>query len=227
MMGHIRLGTLPRTKKWDQVVHLISGRANVEHIAAASAEAAERGLERASNDEGLAQAVWLLTQLPQAARHGDFSKRLWKLGLRVSSRPTLVEIVASLTQAIDAHLQETGKRSDFGELALHAASQTIASLAGQELHARRPGYASTRRRRRYPAAASLGDLELGAAKFAGMPVGGSDLVLKTAMQSKQSGGWPLRLVFSDLCESTSFRAAPAISPLAWISTEGNPTNGGR
>jgi hypothetical protein len=133
MMGRIRLGTLPRTKKWDQVVHLISGGANVEHIAAASAEAAERGLERASNDEGLAQAVWLLTQLPQAARHSDFSERLWKLGLRVSSRPTLLEIAASLTQAIDAHLQATGKRSDFGELALHAASQTIASLAGQQL----------------------------------------------------------------------------------------------
>jgi hypothetical protein len=133
MMGHIRLGTLPRTKKWDQVVHLISGGADVERIAAASAEAAEHGLERASRDEGLAQAIWLLTQLPQAARHSDFSERLWKLGLRVSSRPTLVEIVVSLTQAIDAHLQETGKRSDFGELALHAASQTIATLAGQEL----------------------------------------------------------------------------------------------
>jgi hypothetical protein len=135
-MGHIRLGTLPRTRKWNQVVHLISSGANVEHIAAASADAAERGLEHASNDEGLAHAVWLLTQLPQAARHADFSERLWELGLRVSSRPTLVEIVASLTQAIDAHLQETGKRSDFGELALHAASQTIASVAGQGLPSR-------------------------------------------------------------------------------------------
>jgi hypothetical protein len=132
-MGHIRLGTLPTTKKWIQVVHLISGGANVEHVAAASADAAERGLERASNDEGLAQAVWLLTQLPQAARETNFSQRLWELGLRVSSRPTLVEIVVALTQAIDVHLQETGKRTDFSELALHAASQTLASLAGQEL----------------------------------------------------------------------------------------------
>jgi hypothetical protein len=132
-MGHIRLGTLPRTKKWTQVVHLISGGADVEHIAAASADAAERGLERASEDEGLAQAFWLLTQLPQAARHVNFSEQLWELGLNVSSRPTLVEIVVALTQAIDAHLQDTGKRSDFSELAQQAASQTIASLAGQGL----------------------------------------------------------------------------------------------
>jgi hypothetical protein len=132
-MGHIRLGTLPRTQKWNQVVRLISGGAGVEHIAAASADAAQRGLERASDDEGLAQAFWLLTQLPQAARQGDFSERLWELGLKVSSRPTLVEIVVALTQAIDVHLQETGKRSDFSELAQHAASQSIASLAGQAL----------------------------------------------------------------------------------------------
>jgi hypothetical protein len=47
-MGHIRLGTLPKTQKWKQVVSLIAGGAKVDGIAAASAEAAENGLERAS-----------------------------------------------------------------------------------------------------------------------------------------------------------------------------------
>src|SRR5829696_4484940 len=132
-MGHIRLGTLPKTQKWNHVVSLIAGGADVERIATASADAAEHGLERASQDEGLAHAFWLLTQIPQAARQSNFSERLWELGLTVSSKPTLLEIVAAFTRAVDGHVRGSGKRSDLGELAQHSASETLASLAGREL----------------------------------------------------------------------------------------------
>jgi hypothetical protein len=47
-MGHVRLGALPKTHKWEQVVGLIAAGADVGRIAAASADAAEHGLERAS-----------------------------------------------------------------------------------------------------------------------------------------------------------------------------------
>ena len=40
-MGHIRLGRLPRTWKWQQVVALLAEAASVDRIAAASADAAE------------------------------------------------------------------------------------------------------------------------------------------------------------------------------------------
>src|SRR5215470_3389488 len=123
-MGHIRLGTLPKTQKWNQVVSLIAGGADVERIAAASADAAEHGLERASQDEGLAHAFWLLTQIPQAARQSNFSERLWELGLNVSSKPSLLEIVAAFTRAVDRHLRESCGRSDLGEMAQHAACET-------------------------------------------------------------------------------------------------------
>jgi hypothetical protein len=133
-MGHKRLGTLPRTQKWERVVGLIAGGADVERIAAASADAAEHGLQRASDDQGLAHAFWLLTQIPQAARQVNFVDRLWELGLNVSSsRPTLLEIVAAFTSAVDRHVSESGKRSDLGEMAQHAAAETLTSLAGREL----------------------------------------------------------------------------------------------
>jgi hypothetical protein len=133
-MGHIRLGTLPKTQKWNQVVSLITAGADVERIAAASADAAEHGLELASRDEGLAYAFWLLTQIPLAARRSNFSERLWELGLNVSSsRPTLLEIVAAFTSAVDRYVHKQGKRSDLGEMAQLAASETLASLAGREL----------------------------------------------------------------------------------------------
>src|ERR1700730_3133336 len=132
-MGHIRLRTLPRTQKWNQVVSLIAGGPDVERIAAARPDAAEHGLERASQDEGLAHAFWLLTQIPQAAQQPNFSERLWELGLNVSSKPTLLDIVAAFTRAVDGHVSEGGKRSDLGEMAQHAASETLASLVGWEL----------------------------------------------------------------------------------------------
>jgi len=133
-MGHIRLGTLPKTQKWNQVVSLITAGADVARIAAASADAAEHALEPASQDEGLAHAFWLLAQIPLAARQPNFSERLRELGLNVSnSRPTLLEIVAAFTSAVDRYVHEQGKRSDLGEMAQLAASETLASLAGREL----------------------------------------------------------------------------------------------
>jgi hypothetical protein len=132
-MGHIRLGTLPKTHKWNHVVNLIAGGADVGRVAAASADAAEHGLERASHDEGLAHAFWLLTQIPQVARRENFSERLRELGLTVSSKPTLLEIVTAFTRAVDGHVSESGGRSDLGEMAQHAASETLASVAGREL----------------------------------------------------------------------------------------------
>jgi hypothetical protein len=133
-MGHIRLGTLPKTQKWNQVVSLIAGGADVPRIAAASADAAEHSLERASQDEGLAHSFWLLTQIPQAARYPNFSERLWELGLTgLSSKPTLFEIVAAFTSAVDRHVRERGKRTDLGEMAQHAASETLTSLTGRDL----------------------------------------------------------------------------------------------
>ena len=132
-MGHIRLGTLPRTQNWNQVVSLIASGANVDRIAAASAYAAEYGLERASQDEGLAYAFWLLTQIPQAAQQPHFSERLWELGLTVPSRPTLLEIAAAFTRAVDGRLRESGRRNDLAEMAQHAATETLTSVAGREL----------------------------------------------------------------------------------------------
>jgi hypothetical protein len=133
-MGHIRLGTLPKTRKWTQVVSLISGGAELEVIAAASADAAEHALEGASNDAGLAHAFWLLTQIPQAATQSDFSDQLWGLGLSLpTSRPTLLEITAAFSNAVDQNLRERGKRSDLGEMAQLSAAETLTSLIGLQL----------------------------------------------------------------------------------------------
>jgi hypothetical protein len=55
-MGHIRLGTLPRTRKWIQVLDLIGDGAATPEVAAATMDALQRGLVKAAKDPGLVHA---------------------------------------------------------------------------------------------------------------------------------------------------------------------------
>jgi hypothetical protein len=91
-------------------------------------DASRRGLAAAASDPGLVYTVWLLTQVPLAARGEDFVDRLRKLGLGVSDAPGLLEVVGAFTGAVDAHLRHNGGRTDLGEMAQMAASEALVAL---------------------------------------------------------------------------------------------------
>jgi hypothetical protein len=95
-VGHKRLLRLPATQKWQQVVELVAGKAKLEAIAAAAAEAAEGSLPIASKDPALIRAFWLLTQIPLAARSQEFGEGLRTVGVDAGPRPSLVDVVAAL-----------------------------------------------------------------------------------------------------------------------------------
>jgi hypothetical protein len=132
-MGHQHLGTLPGSRKWRQVLQLISGGADVQDIAAATSAAAENQMVDASNDPAVKHAVWLLTQIPVAARKEDFASELRKLGLRIGDRPTLMEVAAAMTDAVDRCVGKTGGRTDLGEMAQLSAVESLNAVAGREL----------------------------------------------------------------------------------------------
>jgi len=132
-MGHIRLGRLPATKRWQQVVALLAQGAPTEKVAGASAQAAEYALEHARKDPALLQSFWFLTQIPLAARSVDYDGSLRRLGLSVGHRPSLIEIVSALTSAVNLHVERSGGRTDLGELAQNAAADSLAAVAGSDL----------------------------------------------------------------------------------------------
>jgi hypothetical protein len=132
-MGHQHLGTLPQSRKWREVVRLISGGADVQDVAAATSAAAEQQMTNASNDPAVKHAVWLLTQIPTAARKDDFTSELRRLGLRVSDNPTLLQIAVAMTDAIDQYVRKTGGRTDLGEMAQLSAVESLTAIAGREL----------------------------------------------------------------------------------------------
>jgi hypothetical protein len=75
----------------------------------------------------------LLTQIPLAARKERFVPELRALGLKLSDRPSLVEIVSALADAVDRQARLKVGRTDIGEIAQLAAAESLNAIAGREL----------------------------------------------------------------------------------------------
>jgi hypothetical protein len=132
-MGHVRLGVLSKSRKWQQVVEELRLGANVDSIAASAADAAEASLQAASNDPAFLHAFWLLTQIPLAARSPAFAEDLRRLGLEVSDQPSLMDISAAFSAAVDRHAREHKGRTDLGEMAQMAAVESLTATVGPTL----------------------------------------------------------------------------------------------
>lgn len=67
-MGHSRIGTLPQTRWWDEIVDLIATGANVQNVADTMLRAAQKALGTVVNDAGFREAMYLAVQLALAGR---------------------------------------------------------------------------------------------------------------------------------------------------------------
>jgi hypothetical protein len=132
-VGHVRLKHLPATRKWNAVVALLAEGADVETVAQASDLAAARALQRAKDDPAVGYSLWLLTQIPLAARSPDYLAAVRALRLSIGSEPTLLEIVAGLSNAVDEAVLGLAGRTDLGEMARKAASEALSAVAGADL----------------------------------------------------------------------------------------------
>ena len=129
-MGHIRLGRLPRTRRWQEVVGLVGGGGDAFDVANATMDAVQQDLAVAVGDPGVVESVFLLTQIPEAARAEDFGARLRDLGVRVSDQPSLAELASAITSAVDRQIQQAGRRTDLGEMARVSAVEAITAITG-------------------------------------------------------------------------------------------------
>lgn len=132
-MGHVRLGALEKTREWTQVVELLAAGSDVSELAAAVAVAAEDDLISARGDPVLGSTVWLLTQLPLAARSDRFAAELTSLGFAPGNEQSLLGIVAGFSGAVESQISGTAGHTDLGELARQAASESLTSLVGAQM----------------------------------------------------------------------------------------------
>ena len=127
-MGHVRLGVLPKSRKWRQVVDELSLSAGIGEIAGLAAEAAETSLQAAARDPAFLHSFWLLTQVPLAARGPVFVEDLRRLGINVAGPPSLMTLVAAITAAVDRYTHEHGGRTDLGEMAQMVAVESLTAI---------------------------------------------------------------------------------------------------
>jgi hypothetical protein len=139
-MGHTRLGNLPKSRKWRDLVESLSKidhsvspsyplPISVDEIASKTLEAAEAGMERAVNDVGLRFSFFLLTQIALAAREENWSERLSRIGIMLSPSDSVFELTAELNYAIDDYVSRFNSPTDISEMAQKAAAEAIAELS--------------------------------------------------------------------------------------------------
>lgn len=133
-MGHNRLGTLPDTKPWRQVIAHIAEGDSARAVATATSRAASSGLTRGASDRGVAQVVFLLARAAFAARSREFPDRLDQLGIRVPADPTLFDLTVGFTRAMQSwYHRNRGTRTDLGEVAVLSANEGITEVVGERV----------------------------------------------------------------------------------------------
>ncbi|MCV2874608.1 hypothetical protein OEZ71_20100 [Defluviimonas sp. WL0050] len=137
-MGHIYLGVLPTSKKWQEVVALISDGAADTAVIAASARAAEKDLLSAAYDPVFVEAVRLLAILPVAARDEGFGQSLRDFDLPCRNAPDVFGIVLAMGSRLDDLARQAPRQNDFRELARRALLSTVTAYLGD----RTPGLIS-------------------------------------------------------------------------------------
>jgi hypothetical protein len=129
-VGH-QLGQLPpNTRSWRAVVEAVADGGDVAAVAAATLAAAKRGIQKAYDDPGLVQAVYLLARTVLAARTPDFVGEPAALGVHVPPAFDVLDLAAGFSDAIDAHLRKKGGRTDLGEMADLAAVRALTRTLG-------------------------------------------------------------------------------------------------
>ena len=131
-MGHVRLGVLPKSRKWRQVVEELRLEAEIDVVASSAAHAADGALRTASNDPSFLHAFWLLTQVPLAARGPGFSQDLLRLGVQVPDHPSLMDLVAGIREPSIAMPANRGAHRPWRDGSMSAV-ESFAALVGPSL----------------------------------------------------------------------------------------------
>jgi hypothetical protein len=144
-MGHQRVGSIPKTKKWTSVVEKITGGGagtgagtlspgsfktpTVAEVARDILIAAEDGLLDVKNDAGFRYTVYLLTQIVLAARQEDWQAGLSQLGINLDATATVFDLTGELHRVIEEHRKRHKGSVTVGEMAQQAAGDAISFLA--------------------------------------------------------------------------------------------------
>ena len=121
-MGHIRIGRLPKIRKWKQVIQLLdSSESSLDDIAFTTTKAAKDFFLENKDDPVLAYTYWLLTQITYRSKSDDYIEELKKIGLNIKNVKTyfgFLDRIANLARTQTKIRGETFPISEFAQLSL-------------------------------------------------------------------------------------------------------------
>ncbi len=131
-MGHRRLGELPATRNWQSVVALLRLTDDPARIAEETSKAADKGLQMAKEDWGMARVLRMLMEAVRASGANDCTARWTRLGMTMPKEASLLDFVAAFDDAMDKSLRSRQHRSDLAEMARYAAVDALTQMCQRE-----------------------------------------------------------------------------------------------
>lgn len=130
-MGHLRIGSLPRTTKWCAVVEAVnefSGISNLSsvQIADQTLEASSRSLRQLPNDLAIQRCFQFLLALSVAGKSINVHDAATEIGLKIEGKPTKLQLAKSLRLWLN-EIESKSYNPEFASLARKATADTIAA----------------------------------------------------------------------------------------------------
>jgi hypothetical protein len=129
-MGHIRLGEMPRTGYWPDVIKTLDLSDDPARIASVTAKAARKGLEAAGQDDGISEVIYMLMKFVwSSAAKKDFRRELKDIGVSTAEKDaSLLDLISGFNDALDSRLRRKGHRSDLAEMARMSVVDTLTDV---------------------------------------------------------------------------------------------------
>jgi hypothetical protein len=130
-MGHNRLGRLPKTARWAEVVRELStSEPDAQRVALAAIEAAQEYLRSAAHDAGVRETFALLVRLMSAARGAEFVNTVRSMGMTVEDDTPAVLFVAQVADELRRQLSASGQDTVNAEYAAMALRKVLLATVG-------------------------------------------------------------------------------------------------
>ena len=121
-MGHVRLGKLPASKQWKDIVqYLATGDVSVAELAERVSKACDASFAKATQDPAFQKAIHLLCQIPQIAKQEKLSESLAQIGIYVPDNPSRTDIIVGFERALEKEQRSANQNiTDLSEMAKHS-----------------------------------------------------------------------------------------------------------
>lgn len=118
LMGHIRLGRLPKTRPWSRVFQLLeSDSIDPGELAQATALAAQQQFATLERNRAINYCFWFLVRVVTAARGDDFTGELTQLGIQNFSSTSGLGFVQQVAHTVEKELRKRGETAVFSRIA--------------------------------------------------------------------------------------------------------------